>query len=304
MKRIVARAFACAIFGIAAQAHAAPWSTPLSNFCDRNHAVSAADEDRALRFAAIVAAELDATGDRAAIISRSGLDLSRFGIRHSHAAVAWRDDDGTWSARQLYLACDEHRPRLFDQGLAGFAMGIDDPHLGYVAIVRLGSDDAETLRTDALDTPRALDLVSPSYSANAYPFSTKHQNCNQWVVELLATDWGDLADGTDLRERAQRWLQAADYRPASVDVGAPVVMLAGLVMPVLHLDDHPLADRAARTLRITLPQSIEALVRERLPHSERIELCHDDRRIVIHHGWVPIADGCVPGEDDRVITFD
>ncbi len=295
---------AFAMLVVAGHAHAAPWSTPLSNFCDRNHTVSAADEDRALRFAAAVEAELDATGDRAAIVSRSGLDLSRFDIRHSHAAVAWRDDDGTWSARQLYLACDEHRPRLYDQGLPGFAMGIDDPHLGYIAIVRLGGAEAEALRADALDTPRALDLVSPSYSADAYPFSTRHQNCNQWVVELLATDWGDLADGTDLRERAQAWLRAADYRPTEVDVRSPTVMLAGLFMPVLSLEDHPLGDRAAHRLRVTLPASIEALVHERLPHSERIELCHDDRRIVIHHGWTPIADGCRPGEGDRVIALD
>jgi hypothetical protein len=75
-------------------------------------------------------------------------------------------------------------------------------------------------------------------------------------------------------------------------------------MPVLHLDDHPLADRTAHVLRITLPSSIEALVHDRLPGSERIELCHDDHQVVIHHGWIPIADGCRPGEGDRVIVFD
>ena len=58
-----------------------------------------------------------------ALVSRSGLDLSRFNIRYSHAAIAWRSEQGQWAARQLYYACDEHRPRIYDQGLAGFATG-------------------------------------------------------------------------------------------------------------------------------------------------------------------------------------
>ena len=35
----------------------------------------------------------------------------------------------------------------------------------------------------------ALALLGREYSANAYPFSPRYQNCNQWVAELLATAW-------------------------------------------------------------------------------------------------------------------
>ena len=273
-------------------------------FCDRTTPLSAAQQDKLLRFAAIVRDELGQADSGAAIVSRSGLDLSRFDIRYSHTAVAWRGEDGAWTARQLYYACDEKRPRIFDQGLAGFAMGIDDPALGYVSIVRVPADAADLLRRAALDTPRALHLLGATYSANAYPFSLRYQNCNQWVMELLAMAWGELADGEDLRARAQDWLREAPYTPEPVAIGSRLLMMASAFVPFVHLDDHPRYDRDAMQLLISLPTTVEAFVGRRLPGSERIEVCHDGRRVVVHHGWTPVAAGCVPGEGDRVITLD
>ena len=274
----------------------------LSAFCDRSVVLSAGQQDKLLRFAGVVLEELGNTD--AALVSRSGLDLSRFGIRYSHAAVAWRDSEGSWSARQLYYACDERRPRIFDQGLAGFTMGIDDPSLGYITIVRLPPDAAEALRRAALDTPRALHLLAAEYSANAYPFSLRYQNCNQWVMELLAMAWGDLADGIELRERAQAWLRGADYAPEPVAVRSRLLMLAAPFIPFIHLDDHPAPELDAMKLSVSLPSTMEAFVHARLPASERIELCHDGRQVVVHRGWTPIAAGCKPGEGDRVVLLD
>jgi hypothetical protein len=238
------------------------------------------------------------------LISRSGLDLSRFHIRYSHTAIAWRGENGTWSARQLYYACDESRPRIYDQGLSGFVMGIDEPSLGYVSIVRLPAEAAQALRLAALDTPRALNLLAANYSANAYPFSLRYQNCNQWVMELLAVAWGDLADGKDLRARAQDWLRQAPYAPEPVDIGSHTLIFASNFVPLVHLDDHPEEDRYALKLRISLPSTVEAFVREQRPGSERVELCHDGRRVVVHRGWTPVADGCTPGDNDRVVSLD
>jgi hypothetical protein len=238
------------------------------------------------------------------LISRSGLDLSRFGIRYSHAALAWRQDDGQWSARQLYYACDEGRPRIFDQGTAGFAMGTDDAALGYISLVRLPPDMTPALRQALLDTPRVLHLLAGTYSANAYPYSLRYQNCNQWVVEMLATAWADLPDGADLRERAQSWLRDAGYAPEPVAVGSRWLMWGVHFVPLLHLDDHPQPDRDAMLLQVSLPSTLEAFMRQRLPASARVEICHDDKQVVIHQGWQPVADGCRAGDGDRVVRFD
>jgi hypothetical protein len=272
-------------------------------FCDRSQELTAAEQDRLLRFAAVLRDELVAADDSVALVSRSGLDLSRFNIRYSHAAIAWRSEQGLWSARQLYYACDEHRPRIYDQGLAGFAMGTDDPKLGYLSIVRLPPQAVLPLQPAVVDTTRALHLLAAQYSANAYAYSLRYQNCNQWLIEMLAAGWGDLKDGEDLRERAQAWLHNAGYSPEPVEVGSRFWMLASYFVPLLHLDDHPDEDRAALQLHISLPATVESFVRVRFPQSERVELCHDEKQIVIHRGWTPIAEGCKPADGDRVISL-
>jgi hypothetical protein len=57
-------------------------------------------------------------------------------------------------------------------------------------------------------------------------------------------------------------------------------------------------------LRISVPASIEAFVRDRVPGARRIELCHDSRRVVIREGWTAIDAGCVPAPGDRVERLD
>jgi hypothetical protein len=276
-----------------------------SGFCDRATPMSARQEDRLLRFAALIKQELDRSGATVALIARSGVDLSRFGLRYSHGGVMLKaSDNAMWSVRQLYYACDEQRPRLYDQGLSGFLFGTDDPTVGYVSIVLPNGTEAATLERAALDNALALRLLAASYSANAYPFSASYQNCNQWVAELLAAAWGALEDTPDLRKRAQRWLAQSGYEPTAVDIGSHLLAAVAPLVPFIHFDDHPQEDLYALRVRTSLPRAIEAFVHERLPAAARIQVCHDGPKAVIRHGWAPVAQGCRAQDGDQVIDLD
>ncbi len=300
----------CAILlcGVAQAQSGSGGSSTSTAFCDKARPTTAAEQDRILRFAAAVRDELNLTGSDTVIISRSGLDLSRFHIRYSHAAIMIRGDQegetGNWTARQLYYACDEGRPRIYDQGLAGFASGSDDPAVGYISIVVMPSDAAKSVRQASQNNVSALELLASTYSANAYPFSTSYQNCNQWVIEMLAVAWGNLRGGDDLRPRAQDWLKEQHYDPEPVKVGSGLLMIASLFTPMLHLSDHPRTDRSTMLLKVSLPSTIETFVKERWPATPRIELCHTSKQIVVHHGWKLIEDGCQAGDGDSVIALD
>lgn len=280
-------------------------ASALVGVCSSTPTLTAQQQDHLLRFAAIVKQELDASGQALALVSRSGLNLQRFGVRYSHAGMSLKASENTpWSVRQLYYACDEHRPRLYDQGLAGFVFGSEDPALGYVSIVLLPAPEAAALEHAALDKARALRLLAATYSANAHAYSLRYQNCNQWVMELLAAAWGALDDADDLRARAQAWLREQGYAPRPLAVNSHLLMLAATFAPWFHVDDHPQDDLYALRFRISMPATIEAFVRERVPGAERIELCHNAGRVVIHRGWQPVAEGCTPGDGDRVIDLD
>lgn len=271
-------------------------------FCDRADKLTAADQDRVLRFAAVAKRELDASGDEVALVARAGLDLSRFGLLYSHEGIALRED-GAWTVRQLYYACDESRPRLFDQGVAGFALGADAPEHGHVALLFLPAAQAGTLRRAALDKRLALALLAGRYSADAYAFGTTYQNCNQWVAELIASAWGALPEGDAMRARAQAWLRAQGYVAGPVRIPSHWTMFAGQFVPLVHVDDHPLDDIYALALQVSVPASIEAFVHRTVPDARRVELCHDMRRIVVHRGWDALGAECMPRPGDEVIDL-
>lgn len=273
----------------------------LPAFCQQALDIPAADQDRVLRFAGAVKAELEGSGARVALISRAGLDLSRFGQLYSHAGITLRDNPGgPWAVRQLYFACDESRPRLFDQGLAGFALAADTPARGHVSLVFLPEDASAPLERAALDKRLALSLLAGQYSANAYAFGTRYQNCNGWLAELIASAWGQL-DGE--RGQAQRWLREHGYVAGPVRIPSHWMMFAGQFVPLVHMNDHPAEDTYALALQVSVPASIEAFVRHQAPGARRVELCHTREHIVVHRGWEQLGAACAPGPGDEVIAL-
>ena len=266
-------------------------------FCDGEREPSAAEQDVILRFTALVKQELQASGAEIALVSRSGLDLALLHQRYSHAGLALKDSsNGPWSVRQLYYACDERMPRIFDQGLAGFVLGLHDTSEGYVSLVLLPPGSA--LAPAARDDRMALSLLGAQYSANAYAFGLMYQNCNQWLAELMAGAWGQA----DSRGAAQAWLQQAGYQPTEISMWRPFTWLSAF-SPYLHNDDRTPDDAEHGRYRVSLPASLEAFVHAQEPQAQRVELCHRGREVVIRRGWAPLADGCVAGPGDESLSL-
>ncbi len=296
--------FAAAALLLAASAAA---QAGLPAFCQQTIDIGAAEQDRVLRFAGAVKAELERAETGVALIARAGLDLSRFGQLYSHAGIALRDNPGgAWAVRQLYYACDESRPRLFDQGVAGFALGAEAPARGHISLVFPSIEDSAALEAAALDKRLALSLLGGEYSANAYAYGTRYQNCNGWVAELLASAWGRLDQGGSAgqaREDAQAWLRTQGYTAGPVRIPSHWMMFAGQFVPLVHMNDHPTDDLHALALHVSVPASIEAFVHRRAPSARRVELCHTQERIVVRRGWEPLGAACEPGPDDEVIPL-
>lgn len=273
-------------------------------FCSTSTPQSAAQSDRVLQFATLIRRALQQQGDSVALISRSGLQLQRFQVRYSHSGLLLQGaENSDWSVRQLYFDCEENRPRIFDQGLAGFLMSAETPDLAHVSVVFMPTEKAQALSTRARDAEVVKQLLAKHYSANAYPFSIRYQNCNQWVAELLATAWAPLATGANLRERAQSWLHDTGYQPAPIQIGSHWVKLLGSFLPLVHLDDHPPDAQLGLALQVSMPPDLEAHVRAQAPESQRLEFCHTTTHMVVREGWEPLDASCTPAAGDRVLAF-
>jgi hypothetical protein len=282
----------------------------LASFCTDDTPPAAAVQDRLIQVAAVVKAELETSGHSAAIVARSGMALQRLGQRYSHAGVSLQASPNTpWSVRQLYYACDEQRPRIFDQGLPGFVLGVHEAEVGFVSALLLPPAAEAALARAALDDHLALALLGGAYSANAYAFGLKYQNCNQWLAELLATAWGGLPAGDGngesdgVRARAQGWLKQQNYQATQLDLRWPPVLWVGWLSPFLHTSDHPQADLAAGWLRVSMPEGLEQFVHQQAPDTQRLEFCYTPQHVVMRQGWAPLPDDCQPAKGDRVVPL-
>jgi hypothetical protein len=296
-------ALAGAALAAASTAHAG-----FSRYCDDAAVSNAAQQDRLFRFAAVIKTELDSSSLGVALVSRAGLDLSRFDQRYSHAGFSLKHSPQTpWAVRQLYYECGAAQSRLFDQGLTAFLLGARDPTLGFISVVLLPEAAAAELERAVLDNARALRLLSPHYSANAFAFNVQFQNCNQWVAEMLAAAWGlgetDAQAAEPPRQRAQTWLQGQGYVPTVFDVGWHALMWASALSPWLHHVDHPIDDLAALRFRVSMPASLEAFMHQRWPQAQRIEFCHTEQHVVVRRGWHAISSDCQPEPGDAVLAL-
>lgn len=268
-------------------------------WCSQPLQPNATQHDRLLRFGAVLRERLRQSSASAVLVSRSGTNLHWLGQRYSHAGVALRDNPlAPWAVRQLYFACEEQRSRVFDQGLPGFLLDFADPDEGYVSLLLLPPEAASALARAALDETTALSVLEPRYNAASYPFDLTDQNCNQWLLELMARAWGAVPG----RAGAQAWLAEAGYQPARVETGA----LQGLApfIPWVRSGGQPRETLQQGIWQVSLPSAIERFVRQRYPHAQRIELCHDGRQVVLRENGPPIADGCRPGPGDLLTPLD
>lgn len=274
-----------------------------SDYCDAAQDLSAESQDRMIRVAALVKRELEASGQPSALLSRAGIRLGWLGQRYSHAGVTLKDSEVTpWSVRQLYFSCDEKRSRIYDQGVSGFVVGAQDEDIGYVSIVTLPPEASSRLADTAHNNSKALSLLSPHYSANAYPYSTLFQNCNQWLAELLAYAWTGESAQTPDREQAQRWLHEQGYQPTELDVWRPLIWMAS-GYHWLNFNDHPDALLSEGRVQFSLPPAVEQYARRRWPEAQRIEICYTTEHAVLHRGWDNIPDGCPVREGDEVVSL-
>jgi hypothetical protein len=119
----------------------------------------------------------------------------------------------------------------------------------------------------------------------------------------MAFAWGHLPASDAPRVQAQDWLRAQGYAATPVKIPSHWLMFAGQFVPLVHVGDHPLDDIHALALHISVPTTIEEFVQRTAPQTRRVELCHDERHIVVHRGWEPLGAGCEPLPGDDVIAL-
>lgn len=267
--------------------------------------------DRMLQIASIIEREIERYGSKVTILGRSSSGSEQYGHHFGHSAIGIRKEQGHWFVRHLYI--DEPPNQLPQVELAETGFGtylLDSGYFdeGYVFALLIPEPQASRLIARANDNQRALDVLGTHYNAIAYPFSTSHQNCNQWVLELFAASAASDSTAPADRSSAQNWLAAQGYEPSVLEV-SPIKRWFGRRWVEanpgwLTDDDHPASDVEQRRYRFSMPTSVAAFVKKTAPGTQRLDFCYSTDYVVIRQSNYVFHPGCVPGEGDRIIPLD
>lgn len=191
---------------------------------------------RTMQMADLTRTALEGIGDDVVLIARVGQDLSAYRLTYSHAAFAVRTHPaGAWSVVHKLNACGTATSALYDEGLINF---FSDAPVRYQAGIWRLAPAVQARLKNALLGNKARDYHEPQYSLAAYPFSTRYQNSNGWVLEMLA--YAIAPEGVAAnRATAQTWLASNGYQPTELALGTMTRLGARISKANIAFDDHP-----------------------------------------------------------------
>ena len=89
---------------------------------------------------------LDGSGAQVALVARVGQDLSKYNLRYSHVALAWRDHpQGRWLVVHELNECGTAQSSLFNEGLGNIFM--EDVADGSVLVLKSAARGASSAAT-------------------------------------------------------------------------------------------------------------------------------------------------------------
>lgn len=191
--------------------------------------------DRILRLSTMVRETLEKSNASVAYIARAGIDLREFGLVYSHLGLAWRDHPkGRWFTFHLLNPCNTDKSELADHSLEDF---YKVELFTYDALVAVPSPEVQVRLLKSFFSPLAQTLHHPVYNMISYPFSTRYQNSNQWVLEVTASAFGP-ENMIQNRFQAQSWLKENGYEPTRVYISRLRRWGGKMASPHIHFDDH------------------------------------------------------------------
>lgn len=209
--------------------------------------------DIAIKQAVYVHEQLDKTNAKVVLIARVGQDLSKYKLKYSHVAFAYKKND-TWEVFHELNQCGSDSSSLYIEGLANFFL---DGMFSYDAKIFIPSEDLQNKLYSSLvnNSSYAKNLHGDKYNMLAWPFSTKYQNSNQWILEVLAQSLSQEVVISN-RDLAQKWLSLNGYTPSTLEIGAMTRLGARMFKANIAFDDQPFDRRMAGHIDTITVESI------------------------------------------------
>lgn len=205
------------------------------------------------------------------LIARIGQDLSKYNLKYSHVAFAYKKlGDDTWQVYHELNGCGSDQSSLYVEGLANFLL---DDMVSYENKIFVPSKELQDRLYDSIVTnpQESKSLHESNYNMVAMPFSTKYQNSNQWVLEIVAKSLSKDKTITN-RKEAQQWLSLMGYQPTTLQVGTLTRLGGRMFKTNIAFDDHPFNRRMAGQIDTVTVDSVYEFLKKADSKGNTIEL--------------------------------
>ena len=213
------------------------------------------------RFSKQIETDLAGRGARVAIVFRAGRARDQLpkGIAYTHGAFwVYRDlktaDGGVepgYAVYNLYAGDGKAWPKTVSRLVQDFPYNFTSGSTVDDVAVIVPSPEVQRRVLAVIDSPTYAALHNPAYSTIANPLSSKYQNCNGFMLDVIASAVWDTADRDQIRADLK-----AHYTPTTVQTGPVMRLLAPLADARLKTDDH------SGPLRTATYESIAAFMRD------------------------------------------
>lgn len=212
---------------------------------------------------------LNNTQAKVVLIARVGQDLSKYNLKYSHVAFAYKSpDEQTWQVYHELNSCGSDQSSLYIEGLANFFL---DDMVSYDSKIFVPSEKLQNHLYELLTSQKEqLKVLHENhYNMLAYPFSTKYQNSNQWVLEVLAKS---LDNSINSREQAQLLLKNMNYKATTLELGTMTRLGARMFKANIAFDGQPFDRRMAGHIDTITVDSVYNFIAQQDTQGKFVEL--------------------------------
>lgn len=190
---------------------------------------------------------LSPDGDKIFLIGRMGQNLDEYNLKYSHGAFLFKNN-GNWEVYHELNECSSDKSNIFNEGVLNFFL--DDLYKYNSIIISFDNDTNRYLKEVLANKQDIKEAHNPHYNLLAYPFNSKYQNSNGWLLEIMAKALAKK-DHKEIHSQEEfiAFIKDINYQPAVLNINMFKRLGGRMFKANVAFDDQPFDERMAGHIR-------------------------------------------------------
>lgn len=213
---------------------------------------------------------LSPEGDKVFLIGRMGQNLDEYNLKYSHGAFLLKNN-GNWEVFHELNDCSSDKSNIFNEGILNFFL--DDLYKYNSIIISFDNNTNAKLKEILFDKKSLKEAHNPHYNLLSYPFSSKYQNSNGWLLEIIARAMAKNSNKEiNNHEEFISFIKELNYQPAVLKVGMFKRLGGRLFKANIAFDDQPFDERMAGNIRTSTFDGLFEFLKQKKIISQSMEI--------------------------------